>query len=73
MRKEILLPWNGEILDVTGYYSPAVSASVDRINPPQNASFEITKIKYKGIEVQNIIPTEMQEEIEQKCLTLIEG
>ncbi len=72
MKKNLLLPWNGETLDIKGYYSPAVPASVDRIDPPQNASFELDSVVYKGVNILNIIPASMQEEIEQKCLTSIQ-
>ncbi|CAB5218451.1 hypothetical protein UFOVP212_34 [uncultured Caudovirales phage] len=69
---KVTITWNDtEELIVDGTYYKARPMSNDRINPPEDADFEIHTIEYKGVEVQNLFSDDDFYTITEKYLTLI--
>ena len=62
-----------ELLIVTGYYSAARSCSNDRIDPPEEASFEIDEVIFKDVDITKILSDDQCKEIEERCLEIIEN
>lgn len=70
----VTITWNEtEELLVYGIFSKARPMSNDRINPPEDADFEITAIEYKDTDVTSLFSDEDFYKIQEKCLTLLDN
>jgi hypothetical protein len=73
MKKSVTITWNeNEILTVDGYFKKASPMSNDRVNPPEEAEFDISTIWYKGVDVSGLFSDEDFYKIQDKCLMLLD-